>query len=191
MFRAHIGRRWWARPAASMATTARGTSTSCEGRPGTTRCPWRGRGSGTTSSSDDKTHDSYAMQCFVAMAIRHLKGDAPGGSGNLPFKQGLTSLCIHSGNAAQHFKSSKSINFFTKQLEGGSGESGSTSITWGFGASITVSCHRPSSAVSQATAHSPPTSDFALPASFAGKGVWGGLEGMLKQWPRTHIVSAP
>ena len=84
--------------------------------------------------SDDKTHDSYAMQCFVAKVIQHLKGDAPGGSDNVILKQGLTSLCIHSDNAKQHFKSSKSIYFFTKQLVGGSGGFGFTSITWDFGA---------------------------------------------------------
>ena len=84
--------------------------------------------------SDDKTHDSHAMQCFDAKAIQHLKGDAPGGSDNVTLKQGLTSLCIHSDNAKQHFKSSKSIYFFTKQLVGGSGEFGFTSITWDFGA---------------------------------------------------------
>ena len=69
--------------------------------------------------SDDKTHDSYAMQCFVAKVIQHLKGDAPDGSVNVISKQGLTSLRIHSDNAKQHFKSSKSIYFFTKQLVGG------------------------------------------------------------------------
>ena len=74
------------------------------------------------------------MQCFVAKAIQHLKGDAPGGSDNATSKQGLTSLCTHSGNAAQHFKSSKSTSFFTKQLVGGGGEFGFTSITWDFGA---------------------------------------------------------
>ena len=85
-------------------------------------------------SSDDQTHDSYAMQCFVAKIIQHLKGDVPGGSVSVIFKQGLTSLCIHSDNAAQHFKSSRGIYFFTKQLVGGSEESGFTSITWDFGA---------------------------------------------------------
>ena len=89
--------------------------------PGTTRCPWRGRGSGTASSSDDQTHDSYTMQCFVAKVIQHLKGDAPGVSDNVILKQGLTSLCIHSESAKQHFKSSRSIYFFTKQLVGGRG----------------------------------------------------------------------
>ena len=74
------------------------------------------------------------MQCFVAKVIQHLKGDAPGGSDNVILKQGLTYLCIHSDNAKQHFKSSKSIYFFTKQLVGGSGEFGFTSITWDFGA---------------------------------------------------------
>ena len=63
-----------------------------------------------------------------------MKGDAPGGSDNAILKKGLTSLCIHSDNAKQHFKSSKRIYFFTKQLVGGSGESGFTSITWDFGA---------------------------------------------------------
>ena len=55
--------------------------------------------------SDNKTHDSYAMQCFVAKAIQHLKGDALGDNDNVTFKQGLTSLCIHSDNDAEHFKS--------------------------------------------------------------------------------------
>jgi len=36
----------------------------------------------------------------------------------------------------------------------------------------------------------PFTFDFALHASSAGKGVWDGLGGMLKQWLRTRIVSA-
>ena len=69
-----------------------------------------------------------------AKVIQHLKGDAPDGSVNVISKQGLTSLRIHSDNAKQHFKSSKSIYFFTKQLVGGSGGSGFTSITWDFGA---------------------------------------------------------
>ena len=49
--------------------------------------------------SGDKTHDSYAMQCFVAKAIQHLKGDAPSGSDYVTLRQGLASLCIHSDNA--------------------------------------------------------------------------------------------
>ena len=84
--------------------------------------------------SDDKTRDSYAMQCFVAKVIQHQKGDAPSGSDYVILRQGLASLCIHSDNAAQHFKSSMGIYFFTKQLVGGSEESGFTSITWDFGA---------------------------------------------------------
>ena len=63
--------------------------------------------------------NSYALQCFVAKAIQHMKGDAPGGSGNAILKEGLTSLCIHGDNTAQHFKSSKSTYFFTMQLVGG------------------------------------------------------------------------
>ena len=78
--------------------------------------------------------NSYALQCFVAKAIQHMKGDAPGGSGNAILKEGLTSLCIHGDNAAQHFKSSKSTYFFTKQLVGLSGEFGFTPNTWDFGA---------------------------------------------------------
>ena len=63
-----------------------------------------------------------------------MKGDAPGGSGNVIFKQGLTFLCIHSGNAAQYLESSRSIHFFTKQLVMGGRELGFTSITRDFGA---------------------------------------------------------
>jgi len=55
----------------------------------------------------------------------------------------------------------------------------------------TASCPRPRSVDSQATAHKIPFAfDFALRASSVGKGVWGGLGGMLKQWLRTRIVSA-
>ena len=45
-----------------------------------------------------------------------------------------TALPTHSDNAAQHFKSSRNLHFFTKQLFGISGGPGFTSITWDFGA---------------------------------------------------------
>ena len=42
----------------------------------------------------------------------------------------MTTLCVHSDNAAQHFKSSKSLNWLPKQLC----EMGFTSMLWDFGA---------------------------------------------------------
>ena len=53
------------------------------------------------------------MRFFVVAAtLRHLKKQG------FIEEQMLTSLCVHSDNAAQHFKSSKSLHWLSKQLEG-------------------------------------------------------------------------
>ena len=48
------------------------------------------------------------MRHFVAESIRHLRGQTVGGT-PLFEAQMITRLFLHSDNAAQHFKSSKSI----------------------------------------------------------------------------------
>ena len=73
--------------------------------------------------SDDKTHDSWSMRCFVEKTIEHLKEQGAVKDHKLKV------LCVHSDNAAQHFKSSKSLHYFSKQLEG----MGFESILYDFG----------------------------------------------------------
>ncbi len=63
------------------------------------------------------------MHFFVAATVKHLK--EPG----VIKEQMLTSLFVHSDNAAQHFKSSKSLHWLSKQLEG----EDFTSVMWDFG----------------------------------------------------------
>ena len=55
------------------------------------------------------------MRHFVAATVVHLKKQTVNG---VPLfeAQMLTTLCVHSDNAAQHFKSSKSLNWLSKQL---------------------------------------------------------------------------
>jgi hypothetical protein len=55
------------------------------------------------------------MRHFVAATVAHLKKQTVNG---VPLfeAQMLTTLCVHSDNAAQHFKSSKSLNWLSKQL---------------------------------------------------------------------------
>ena len=55
------------------------------------------------------------MRHFVAATVAHLKKLTMNG---VPLfeAQMLTTLCVHSDNAAQHFKSSKSLNWLSKQL---------------------------------------------------------------------------
>jgi hypothetical protein len=69
------------------------------------------------------------MRHFVAATVAHLKKQTVNG---VPLfeAQMLTTLCVHSDNAAQHFKSSKSLNWLSKQLR----EMGFTSVFWDFGA---------------------------------------------------------
>jgi hypothetical protein len=69
----------------------------------------------------DKQHDSWSMQFFVTKTIEHLR--AQGTIAN----QKLRALCVHSDNAKQHFKSSKSLFYFTSKL-------GFESALWDFGA---------------------------------------------------------
>jgi len=98
--------------------------------------------------TDDKKHYPYTMRHFIGKTIRHLKGEVEG-STDVVGAHGLTALrsgsgtkpagflvtaYIHSDNAAQHFKSSKSLHFFTQQLSEISGGLGFTSVTWDFGA---------------------------------------------------------
>ena len=55
------------------------------------------------------------MRHFVAATVAHLKKQTVNG---VPLfeAQMLTTLCVHSDNAAQHFKSSKSRKWLSKQL---------------------------------------------------------------------------
>jgi hypothetical protein len=66
------------------------------------------------------------MRYFVSSAVRRIKAlrDAAGN----PLIE-ATTLCLHSDNAAQHFKSSKSLHWLSKQIL----EMGFTSVLWDFG----------------------------------------------------------
>lgn len=72
----------------------------------------------------DKTHDSYSMRFFVTKMVRALKDKG------VLTNELITVLALHSDNAAQHFKSSKSLHWLTKQIE----EMGFVSVIWDFGA---------------------------------------------------------
>jgi hypothetical protein len=68
------------------------------------------------------------MRHFVAESIRHLRGQTVGG---IPLfeAQMITRLFLHSDNAAQHFKSSKSLHWLSKQMK----DMGFVSVMWDFG----------------------------------------------------------
>ena len=63
------------------------------------------------------------MRFFVATTVKHLDEQV------VIKEQMLTSLFVHSDNAAQHFKSSKSLHWLSKQLE----STDFTSVMWDFG----------------------------------------------------------
>ena len=63
------------------------------------------------------------MRFFIAATVKHLKEQG------VIKEQMLTSLFVHWDNAAQHFKSSKSLHWLSKQLEG----ERFTSVMWDFG----------------------------------------------------------
>jgi len=56
------------------------------------------------------------MRHFVAESIRHLRGQTVGGT-PLFEAQMITRLFLHSDNAAQHFKSSKSLHLAIEAKE--------------------------------------------------------------------------
>ena len=68
------------------------------------------------------------MRHFVAESIRHLRGHTVGG---IPLfeAQMIPRLFLHSDNAAQHFKSSKSLHWLSKQMN----DMGFISVMWDFG----------------------------------------------------------
>lgn len=72
---------------------------------------------------------SYSMRHFVAAAVKHLKDQRGCDARSIWTSQLLTVLCVHSDNAAQHFKSSKSLHWLSKQIEG----MGFKSVLWDFG----------------------------------------------------------
>jgi hypothetical protein len=71
----------------------------------------------------DKTYDSYSMRFFVAKMVKALRDKG------VLARNKITVLCVHSDNAAQHFKSSKSLHWLSTQLR----EMGLTSVLWDFG----------------------------------------------------------
>ena len=73
----------------------------------------------------DKIHDSYSMRFFVAKMVKALRDKG------VLARNKITVLCVHmhSDNAAQHFKSSKSLHWLSRQLF----EMGFTSVLWDFG----------------------------------------------------------
>ena len=68
------------------------------------------------------------MRHFVAASVAHLKQQTVGG---VPLFQAqmLRRLFIHSDNAAQHFKSSKSLHWLSTQIAA----MGFSSVMWDFG----------------------------------------------------------
>jgi hypothetical protein len=68
------------------------------------------------------------MRHFVAAAVRHLKEQTVGGVSLFEAQQ-LKQLFVHSDNAAQHFKSSKSLHWLSKQIL----DMGFLSVMWDFG----------------------------------------------------------
>lgn len=75
--------------------------------------------------TDDMKHDSLLMQNFFNQALDKLQADGTVAS------NGIRSLHVHSDNAAQHFKSAKSMNWLTRQLHH---RDWVKSATWDFGA---------------------------------------------------------
>ena len=83
--------------------------------------------------SDDKTHDSQAMQHFTSKELKWLEGhmvakfpeDIPGGK--------IVRYHTKSDNAASHFKSTRSMNYYTTLSEDRGGVS-STAYEYSFGA---------------------------------------------------------
>jgi len=55
----------------------------------------------------DPTHDSYSMRTFVGAFLKHLRGQG------ILKAQDLRALAVHSDNASQHFKSSKTLKWFS------------------------------------------------------------------------------
>ena len=72
---------------------------------------------------------SYSMRHFVAAGVAHLKAQKGADGVSVFASQLLTVLCIHSDNAAQYFKSSKSLHWLSDQVRG----MGFTSVLWDFG----------------------------------------------------------
>ena len=69
------------------------------------------------------------MRHFVAASLAHLRQQTNSAGVPLFVYQKLTTLCLHSDNAAQHFKSSKSLHWLSKQIV----EMGFISVLWDFG----------------------------------------------------------
>ena len=72
---------------------------------------------------------SYSMRFFVAKAIKQLKEKTGENGDSIWDSQLLTALYLHSDNAAQHFKSSKSLHWLSKQIV----DMGLKSVVWDFG----------------------------------------------------------
>jgi hypothetical protein len=133
----------------------------------------------------DKTHDSYSMRFFVAKVVKTLrnKGVMAGNK--------ITVLCVHLKNAAQHFKSSKSLYWLSRQLF----EMGFTPVLWDFGP--------PGHGIGDTHTHTHtytryskrPSANSIFPESkhchfvLYDIGKWDGLGGMLKQWIRQRAQS--
>ena len=107
--------------------------------------------------SSDGKHDSYSMQHYVDAALVKLKPTID--------EQKMHALLVHSDNAAQHFKSSKSLYYFSNLKKSNKDNDDGVlpsrqhvphfaSVVWHFGA----------------PGH--------------GKGVWDGLGGVLKNYIR-------
>ena len=69
------------------------------------------------------------MRHFVAATVGKLKQQTNAAGVSLFAEQMITTLCLHSDNAAQHFKSSKSLHWLSKQIT----DMGFTSVLWDFG----------------------------------------------------------
>jgi hypothetical protein len=103
----------------------------------------------------DNKHDTYSMRHFIIETVKNIKISGTFDSEN------FTVLCFHSDNAAQHFKSSNSINWLSQQLL-----SDTDIETLGFKSALW---------------------DFGAPGH--GKGVWDGIGATIKQWMKRRITS--
>ena len=111
------------------------------------------------------------MSHFVSKMVAHLKQHQLGGA-SLFQAQLLKRLFLHSDNAAQHFKSSKSLHWLSKQRV----DMNLVSITWDFG----PPGH---GKVLQSRTHA------CMTIFFNGQGRVGRSGGMLKQWIKQRKLS--
>ena len=117
--------------------------------------------------TDDKKHDSFAAQYFILATLRHLF-DTYVQTG----VEHISSLLMHSDNAASHFKSSKTMYFLT-----------TIAPTWLLWCNAALD---PASATYLAVRNLHCFWEFGCPGH--GKGVWDGLGALIKRTVRQDII---